>query len=217
MPRWRPLAEQMDALQCILGRRSATAIVAPEPTEEQIGLLLQAATAAPDHKLLRPWRFVVVRGDGRRVFGSALALGLAQASPASSVADRERQAAKAMRAPMMIALVAKVADTRRVPKLEQIASTAAAGQNLCLAANAMGLAAAWKSTSLADQPAVRAVLGLEAEDELLGWVDLGYWPEGVAPKERIPFDLAQVTVELTDQGLMPLVLSERVAVRPGSG
>ena len=59
-------------LDLIIGRRSPGALVAPAPTEAQLDLILRAAASVPDHGKLRPYRFVVVRGDARQRFGEAL-------------------------------------------------------------------------------------------------------------------------------------------------
>ena len=60
-------------LDAILQRRSAAGLRAPGPTREQLALLLRAATTVPDHGMLQPYRFVIVEGEARTVFGAATA------------------------------------------------------------------------------------------------------------------------------------------------
>ena len=59
----------MQVLEAIRSRRSIGKTTDQVPTREQIKLLLEAATWAPNHHLTIPWRFVVVAGDVRAEFG----------------------------------------------------------------------------------------------------------------------------------------------------
>ncbi len=133
----------MDALACLMTRRTATRLVEPGPTTEQLAVILSAATTAPDHKMLRPWRFVVVRGEARATLATAIAEA-AQAVGTLPEPVVRKAAGKATRSPALIAVVAARVQSK-VPVGEQDASAAAAAQNICLAAHALGLASAWKS------------------------------------------------------------------------
>ena len=59
----------MDALQALTTRRSASKLCDPEPPKEVLEACLEAAIRAPDHGRLRPWRFILIRGEGRRRLG----------------------------------------------------------------------------------------------------------------------------------------------------
>jgi nitroreductase len=61
----------------------------------------------------------------------------------------------------------------KIPPLEQIASAAAAAQNMLLAAHALGFAAKWATGKQAHDAGVKAGLGLAAEDEIIGFLYLG--------------------------------------------
>ena len=60
-------AEHPSAEQAIRSRRSVPALQLrePGPSPEQIHSAIDAALSAPDHGLLRPWRFVLIRGEAR--------------------------------------------------------------------------------------------------------------------------------------------------------
>ena len=54
----------MDALEALCNRASVGRLTEPGPTPAQLETLLRAADRAPDHKLLRPWRLILVSGAG---------------------------------------------------------------------------------------------------------------------------------------------------------
>jgi nitroreductase len=191
----------MDALECLFTRRTAARLTGPEPTPEQFVTILRAATTAPDHKWIRPWRFVVVRGDHRHDLAAAIRRA-ASAAPDLPPALVEKQAAKATRSPSMIVIVASRVAGSKVSRAEQDASAAAAAQNICLAAHALGLGTGWKSVPFSDSDEVRAVLGLTGGEDLLGWVELGTVPPGTQPKDRPPVDLPDVVTELVGGSLV---------------
>lgn len=193
----------MDALACLLTRRTATRLVEPGPTSDQLATILRAATTAPDHKMLRPWRFVVVRGEARATLAAAISEA-AEAVGGLPEPVVRKAAGKATRSPALIAVIAARVDSR-VPIAEQDASAAAAAQNICLAAHALGVASAWKSVPMLDSAPVRAAFGVAEGEELVGWVELGTQAPNVpvAPRDAVP--LGEVAVELAvDGSLRPI-------------
>jgi nitroreductase len=193
----------VDALACLLTRRTATRLVEPGPTSDQLATILRAATTAPDHKMLRPWRFVVVRGEARATLAAAISEA-AEAVGGLPEPVVRKAAGKATRSPALIAVIAARVDSR-VPIAEQDASAAAAAQNICLAAHALGVASAWKSVPMLDSAPVRAAFGVAEGEELVGWVELGTQAPNVpvAPRDAVP--LGEVAVELAvDGSLRPI-------------
>ncbi|CAO5248363.1 nitroreductase family protein [Frankia sp. AgKG'84/4] len=193
----------MDAITCLLTRRTATRLVEPGPTTEQLAAILGAATTAPDHKMLRPWRFVVVRGEARTALAAAITEA-AEAVGGLPEAVVRKAAGKATRSPALIAVIAARVEAR-VPVAEQDASAAAAAQNICLAAHALGVASAWKSVPLLDSAPVRSAFGLADGEELVGWVELGTQPPAPPLSARATVALAEVALEMAlDGSLRPV-------------
>ena len=84
------------------------------PTCESI---FEAAVRAPDHGKLRPWRFFVVRGDARRRLSELFVAGVKRREPGATEAQIEKEREKPLRAPVTIAVVAKiVARATRFPR-----------------------------------------------------------------------------------------------------
>ncbi len=54
-------------LDDIFARRSVSPrrLIEPGPSPEQVRTMIEAACAAPDHRRLRPWRFILIRNDAR--------------------------------------------------------------------------------------------------------------------------------------------------------
>ncbi|RPW88762.1 nitroreductase family protein, partial [Pseudomonas aeruginosa] len=71
----------MEALDALLTRVSHARLSDPAPSPEQLDRLFRVALRAPDHGQLRPWRFILVEGEGRRALGDLYARALASRQP----------------------------------------------------------------------------------------------------------------------------------------
>src|SRR6185312_7834561 len=163
----------MQSIDALLQRRSAKALTAPAPDVGALELILAAAAAAPDHGRLRPWRFIVIEGESLGRFGDLLAAHLRRQHPATTeeVLQRERQ--KAFRAPMILVVAAICTPGGKIPVIEQVLAAGAAAQNVMLAALALGFNSMWKTGGPAYDDEVKAALGLEAKDAIVGFMYLG--------------------------------------------
>ena len=85
------------------------------------------------------------------------------------------------RAPVVIACAVAGAPGDPVRAREDRDAVAAGVQNLLLAAHARGLAAIWRTGAMADEPEVRAALGLGEHDALVGMVYVGRPLDGAPP------------------------------------
>jgi nitroreductase len=182
----------MDALNCIMSRRSHGRLLDPAPDEAQLQVLLHAAVSAPDHGQLRPWRFVIFSGDGRRELGAVMARAHAEREPQADAGALEKTAAKPLRAPLIIATICtpvpaeQAWNGKHIPVWEQTAAVAAATQNLCLAAHALGFSSMWRTGWFGDAPRVREALAMGDRDQLVGWIYLGTPPAGTPLPPRRP-------------------------------
>src|SRR5207244_4062013 len=113
-------AEMMDLFTAIDTRASAGRLDAPAPTPEHLDRILRSAVRAPDHGRLCPWRFVVLEGPAREVLGEAMAAVQKRKAPDCDDALLETERAKARRAPMIVAVAARVNREHKVPEIEQV-------------------------------------------------------------------------------------------------
>ena len=177
-----------DLIDAIRSRRSIGKCTGEVPDRALIEQVLEAATWAPNHKQTEPWRFVVLAGDARAELGEAMGRAAAQGidDPAAAQAAYDKAVKKPLRAPYVIAAYA--VPNPAVPVVEEVAATAAAVQNMLLAAHALGLAAMWRTGALVFSDEVRAFLGVPDAAEMLGTVYLGYANMAPPVRQRCALD-----------------------------
>ena len=163
----------MNALELLLSRDSALKLTEPGPSEDELAIMYRSALRAPDHGRLRPWHFVTVQFDKREAFGDVMAEALRRRQSDASAEMLQRERDKAMRAPLIVVVAARIDRDRKIPPIEQIASAAAAAQNIMLAAHAQGYGAMWKTGASAYDGGVKQALGLLAQDEIIAFIYLG--------------------------------------------
>jgi nitroreductase len=163
----------MDLIEAIDTRSSAGRLAAPGPTSEHLEIILRAAERAPDHGRMKPWRLSVLEGPAREGFAAAAATAKRRRNPALSdeqvAADRD----KILRSPTLIVVACVAREHPKVPEIEQIVAVGAAAENLFLAAHALGYGVMWKTGPAAYDPDVKAVLGLQPTDHIVGIIHLG--------------------------------------------
>jgi nitroreductase len=164
----------MDMLEAIRTRHSI-AKVKPDPVPRSlIEKLLDAAVQAPNHHHTRPWRFVVLTGPGRERLGEVMVRSLKKQNPDLPDSSLDIERAKPLRAPVLIAVGVEKSSDPRVHEIEDICATAAAVENMLLAAHALGLGAMWRTGAPARDPLVKQFLGYAPDQPLIGFVYLGY-------------------------------------------
>ena len=152
----------MDFWEVISRRQSTRAYESDRPvSEEVIGQLLEAAIRAPSAGNRQPWYFIVVRDEIPRAGLASAAYGqhfVAQASVVIVVcADPDRSAARY---------------GTRGRELYCLQDTAAATENLLLAAVALGLAACWVGAF--DERAAASALTLQPHLRPVALIPIGY-------------------------------------------
>ncbi len=161
----------MDALELLLTRSSDNKLIEPAPSGEALDNILNAGLRAPDHANLSPFKFLVCTGKGLNKLSEIYQ------KAASAEGKTEAEIIKAtnapFRAPMLIIGICKYKEHEKVPRVEQIATTACAIQNMQMAAFAQGFNGIWRTGALAHSEVVKQQLNLEADDEIVGYLYLG--------------------------------------------
>lgn len=161
-------------------RRSIGNLNIPAPSHEQIKAAIDCATTAPDHKKLRPWRFIITEGNARHQLGRALvtAAEAKAARDGDTISDKERKkmANLPLRAPVIITVVTHMQEHKKVPPFEQLLSAGAAVQNLILALKAQGFSTVWRTGLLCNEQAVKDYFNVDAEDYVTAFVYTGSSP-----------------------------------------
>lgn len=164
----------MDALAAIHSRRSLGAVKTDPIPREMIEKLLSAAVQAPNHYKVRPWRFVVLTGAGREALGDVMANSFKARFPQAPEAALAKERQKPLRSPLLIAVGVDKPAEPKVLEIENICATAAACQNLLIAAEALGLGAHWRTGDAARDPEIKKFLGFEADQQLIAYMYIGY-------------------------------------------
>ncbi|MDR2212392.1 MAG: nitroreductase [Pseudomonadales bacterium] len=159
----------MDALTALQTRTAAPRLVEPAPQGAALDAILKAGLRAPDHGMLRPWRFLVVSGDARRKLGELFV----EAMQPDTEERRKKLLESPLRAPLLIVGIATPKEKDGVPAIEQINSTAAALQNMSVAIHALGFASIWRTGAAAYDPKVKQALGLSSSDAIVGYLYVG--------------------------------------------
>jgi nitroreductase len=173
-----------EALDLLLQRHSPWPLTDPAPSAQDLDLVFQAALRAPDHGQLQPWRFLTIRGDARIALGEVFARAARQRDPEE---DGERFRNKAMAAPLLIALCARVLAPHKIPESEQVLAVGAAAMNMLNALHLLGYGGFWATGLNSYDPRVQRALGLGEADRLLGFLYVGTAKEATrAPERRAP-------------------------------
>ena len=179
------IAQDAAALLRAIGRRrSYPAVTADAPSHDQLLPLVAAAARVADHGSLRPWRLLELRGTARDELGAALAQASRDAqhgeAPETAELRARRMAAKPLRAPLLIAIVAVHRPSIKVTMWEQDAAAAGVAHLLSLVLDIAGWGVMWRTGAFTDAPPVRAVHRLQESEHLLGWLYVGGRPPGSA-------------------------------------
>ena len=171
----------------ILQRKStpAKALGEPAPDDAQLRQILEVALNAPDHGLLRPYRFIAIRGDARYRLSEIFVQATRQRDPEVDAAYLAKQREKPLRSPLILVVVAKLVDSEKIPEIEQVLSAGAAAHGVLLAANALGFGSIWLTGANAYDAYVCAELGLAENERIVGFVYLGT-PELEIPPRELP-------------------------------
>ncbi|MEM3579463.1 MAG: nitroreductase family protein [Candidatus Bathyarchaeia archaeon] len=161
----------MEVFEVIKGRRSIRAFRETDVSQETIEKLIEAARWAPSAGNIQPWEFIVIRNPEtkRRLAEAALGQFFIEEAPVVIVvcADEERSAR---------------GYGARGRTLYCIQDTAAAIQNIHLAAYALGLGTCWVGAFREDE--ARKILNVPEGVRPVAIIPVGYPAESPQPRGR---------------------------------
>ncbi|MFX0096268.1 MAG: nitroreductase family protein [Candidatus Hodarchaeota archaeon] len=151
----------MDVFEAIKGRRSIRKYESKEVSEEEIRRILDAAIHAPSAGNIQPWSFILVKSPSKRRDLARVAYGqmfIAEAPLVIVVCADERASGWGYGS--------------RGRSLYCIQDTAAAIQNILLAAHAMGLGSCWVGAF--NEDAAREVVKTPPEVRPIALIPIGH-------------------------------------------
>lgn len=186
------ILDAIHARRSVSPRRMTTG--ASGPSLEQIRAIVDAGCAAPDHGVLRPWRFVYIPTALREKLGETFAAAEQEIRPTADAAHLAATRMKGIWGSETIALIAQLhPPTPSVSEEDQWLSVGAAMQNMHLAAEAFGWRAMVISGPRLESQTLRAAFGLAPNEHLAGFLVMGT-PETAFPTQPRPTSAEKLTL-----------------------
>ena len=178
----------MELFEAIHNRQTQGKVKIDALPREVIEKLLSAAVQAPNHYKVRPWRFVVLTGEGRNKLGDVMAASQSdrKSDLPQEVLDKTRNLP--LRAPVVIAVGVDKPSEEKVVEIENVSAASAACQNILLAAHGLGLGAIWRTGEWARDAKVKEFLGFSPDHHIIGFIYVGYPEFTPEPHQRLSFE-----------------------------
>jgi len=162
-----------EVLNLMCKRVSSPRLEAPAPPVDVLEKIFQTALRAPDHMLLRPWRYLVVEGEARAKLGELLCEAALKDAPALTAAQCDKYRSMPLRAPMILIGIAENKVHKKVPGEEQIVSCGVGMGYMLLALQSVGFGGVWRTGPMATNGTFKAKLGVRAHETLVGFLYIG--------------------------------------------
>jgi len=150
----------LDILDIIKTRRSVRRFTEHPPDDEVVRRVLEAGRWAPSGLNNQPWRFAVIREEGLK----------------ERISDLTRYSRIVRSAPLLIAVFLDT--SAAYDRTKDLQAIGACIQNMLLEIHSLGLGAVWLGEILQSGAALRDLLGLGGELELMAVVAMGHPAEG---------------------------------------
>ena len=190
-----------DTLKTIRKRHSVRRFTEQDVSDEQIHLLLQAANEAPSAHNQQSWKFIVIRNTKKQELAHLVTARSGEfPKPASALL---RMAARSILSAPVIIAVANTGDliehgtqlfkiSKEMAKdffrTMEIQSSAAAVENMLLAATSLGLATVWLGILFLIKDDILQFLG-EPKGEFMAVIPVGYAERPGTGPQKEPFSM----------------------------
>lgn len=189
-----------ETLNSIHQRRSIRMFLDKPVSEEHINAILHAANQAPSAHNQQSWRFIIVKGEKKNDLAHLVTSRTASLPRPTSVLLR-MAARSILSAPVVVAvantgeLIARGTDLFKVEKdtaqdffrTMEIQNSAAAVQNLLVAATSIGLATVWLGILFLIKDDVLSFLG-EPQGEFMAVIPVGYAARSTTGPKKVAFE-----------------------------
>jgi nitroreductase len=166
----------------LMARRSgsARALAAPGPDAMTLQAIVKAGAQAPDHGRLVPFRFLRIAESARDRLADLLEASSRELQPDIAASEIERAREKAHQGPEILALIGRIdAEHPKITASDQWLAVGCALENVLLAVQAAGFAAAVRSGKFLGTKAMREGFLLGANEHLTCLIAMGTsteWP-----------------------------------------
>lgn len=202
------MLDRNETLRTISRRHSCRSFLDRPISDDDLAVVLEAANAAPSAHNQQSWRFIILRDPKKRRLAELVTRRSDDFPRPSSILLR-MASRSIISAPVVVAVantgdlirhgrqLFEVADERAIDffRTMEIQSSAAAVENLLLAATSLGLGSVWLGILFLIKDEVLEFLG-EPQGEFMAVVPLGYPAKPVAGPKKRP--LEAIVREATD-------------------
>ncbi|WP_110959851.1 nitroreductase [Acidovorax sp. ST3] len=169
-----PTSSFADALITSRQNISPKRLAEPGPNFSQLDQIFRSAASAPDHGLVKPWRFVIVPQDKRALLAEVFAVALVDRDPGATLEQIEAAREKAHRAPTLMLVVAQLGVCEPpIPTMERMVSVGAAVQNMLLMAHGQGFGSSLTSGQAMQSNRMRQLFDLKEGEEAICFLNIG--------------------------------------------
>lgn len=182
-----------DMRRVILERRTVHDYSERPLAEGVLERALEAAAAAPNHRMTEPWRFTRVGRQGREAL-ARISIDLKTDGGRNPLsAAGEAKARDKILKPAELLVVSQVMDEDADVAQEDYAAVACAVQNILLSVSAEGVGSKWSTGGVTTDPRTYALLGIDsAREHIVGFIWLGYSAIEHPPKSRRRKSLSEI-------------------------
>lgn len=184
------LIDLLRSRQTVLPKR----LMWPGPDPAELQIILDAASHAPDHGEILPWRFILIPTESRAALSEAFSKSLIERDPLATMEQLEQAREKAIRAPLLLLLtVDKSRGDAEVDLLERVVSAGCAVQNMLLAATALGFGSALTSGKALKTKCIREFFQLTQDEYAICFLSFGCAEKAKQPRIRPKSDAYTTT------------------------
>ena len=177
----------METIDLLRTRRSVLArhLGEPGPGPGELELILETGLRVPDHGKIGPWRIQVIGKEGQAALGELCAERFVaehgeRANPKMIEFERDRL----QRAPVLLAVTARLHVPHKIPEMEQRLSGGALCMNILNAAHALGYGAQWLTEWPAFDDEVKGMLGHDPSTDIIGFIYIGTPTQAPTQRDR---------------------------------
>ena len=184
-----------EIIDCIINRVSNKNLELPYPSYEEMQAVYKAAMRAPDHAWLRPTKFIEIKGKGLDKLSKIFEKFAIHDMKLENDALINKYKNAPYRAPMILVAMTNMKDHPKVPKTEQMFSTAAAIQNILISLDSLGYGAIWRSGVFALNSKILKYFNIDQNSEIIGYIYIG---SPIERRKKIPDSKIEDYVDIWD-------------------
>lgn len=146
----------------------------PGPSATQKETILLAASAAPDHGRMVPWRFIEIQDSSRPALGEVFRECLLDRDQGATAIQQQEARDKASRGPLLFLAIANYQDDKDdISRQEKLISLGCAIQNILLSAYAFGFGSGLSSGRALQSNRIRDLFKLTENEEPICFITIG--------------------------------------------